>query len=44
MEIADKLCLSQRTVEGHRMSIMQKLGVKNTVGLIKAALQMGVIA
>ncbi len=42
-EIADQLCLSQRTVEGHRLSLMQKLEAKNTVGLIKAALQMGII-
>lgn len=42
-EIAEKLSLSQRTVEGHRLSIMQKLDAKNTVGLIKAAIQMGLM-
>lgn len=40
-EIAEKLFLSPRTVENHRFNILQKLGVKNTVGLVKAALQMG---
>ncbi|MFP4542769.1 MAG: response regulator [Bacteroidota bacterium] len=38
-EIADKLFISKRTVETHRKNIMQKMGVKNLVGLIKAALQ-----
>lgn len=42
-EIADKLFLSLRTVEHHRYSIMHKLGVKNTVGAIKAALQLGLV-
>jgi DNA-binding NarL/FixJ family response regulator len=42
-EIADTLSLSHRTVEGHRLSIMQKLDAKNTVGLIKAALERGII-
>jgi DNA-binding NarL/FixJ family response regulator len=42
-EIADKLFLSLRTVESHRLSILQKLGVKNSIGLVKAAMQMGLI-
>ena len=33
-EIADKLFISKRTVEGHRQNIMDKIGAKNTVGLI----------
>jgi len=40
-EIADKLFLSPRTVENHRFNILQKLGAKNTVALVKIALQMG---
>ncbi len=33
-EIGDKLFLSVRTVEGHRLKILEKMGVKNTVGLV----------
>ena len=40
-EIADKLYISLRTVENHRFSLLQKLEVKNAVGLVKAALQLG---
>lgn len=42
-EIADRLFLSLRTVENHRFNILQKLDVKNTVGLVKKALQLGLI-
>lgn len=42
-EIADKLFISLRTVENHRYNLLQKLDVKNTVGLIKIALQMGML-
>ena len=34
-DIADKLCLSVRTVENHRRSLYQKLGVGNSAELIK---------
>jgi len=33
-EIALKLCLSKRTVESHRQRIIEKIGVKNTAGLV----------
>jgi DNA-binding NarL/FixJ family response regulator len=42
-EIADKLFLSLRTVETHRMNLMLKLGAKNMIGLVKAAIQMGLV-
>ena len=42
-EIADKLFISFRTVENHRYSLMQKLVVKNTVGLIKVAIRLGLV-
>lgn len=42
-EIADKLFISFRTVENHRYSLMQKLVVKNTVGMIKVAIQLGLV-
>lgn len=40
-EIADKLHISLRTVETHRYNLLQKLDVKNTAGLLRAARQMG---
>jgi DNA-binding NarL/FixJ family response regulator len=42
-EIADKLFLSLRTVENHRNNLLQKLGVKNTAGMVKAAISQGLI-
>ncbi len=42
-EIADKLYISFRTVENHRYSLLQKLDVKNTVGLVKVAIQIGLV-
>lgn len=38
-EIAEKLFLSVGTVDTHRKNIMNKLGVSNTVGLVKFALR-----
>jgi DNA-binding NarL/FixJ family response regulator len=42
-QIADKLFLSLRTVENHRNNLLQKLDVKNTAGLVKVAIQEGLI-
>lgn len=42
-EIADKFCISKRTVDNHRTSIMTKSGAKNTAGLIKYALELKLI-
>jgi DNA-binding NarL/FixJ family response regulator len=42
-EIADKLHISPHTVENHRNHMLQKLGVKNTAGLIKKAMEEGLI-
>ncbi len=42
-EIADKLFLSLRTVENHRNNLLQKLDVKNTAGLVKVAIQEGLV-
>lgn len=38
-EIADKLCISKRTVEGHRNSLMVKTKTKNIAGLVVYSLQ-----
>ncbi len=42
-EIADKLFLSYRTVESHRYNLLQKLNVKNSVGLVRVAMEMGLL-
>jgi DNA-binding NarL/FixJ family response regulator len=42
-EIAHDLLLSKSTVDSHRQRILRKLKVKNTVGLIKIAIERGLI-
>ena len=42
-QIADQLFISVRTVETHRVNLTQKLGVHNTVGLVKEAYRRGLI-
>lgn len=42
-QIADKLFTSKRTVEGHRQSMINKTGTRNTIALIKYALQHGIV-
>ena len=38
-QISEKLFVSPKTVETHRMNIMSKLGAKNSVGIIKIAIE-----
>ncbi len=38
-EIADKLIIGLKTVESHRRSLMSKLGVRNTAGLVRITLE-----
>ncbi len=41
-EIADKLFISPRTVEGHRNNLLMKTGSKNTAGLVVFAIKHGI--
>jgi DNA-binding NarL/FixJ family response regulator len=41
-EIADKLNVSKRTIDGHRTSLFEKSGVKNTAGLVIYAVKNGI--
>ena len=42
-EIADKVFCSRRTVEGHRQSLISKLGARNTAQLIYLAFRKGLL-
>jgi two-component system response regulator NreC len=42
-EMADMLCLSPKTVEKHRSSVMQKLGLKNMIDIMKYAVKIGIL-
>ncbi|PKN77228.1 MAG: DNA-binding response regulator [Deltaproteobacteria bacterium HGW-Deltaproteobacteria-10] len=42
-KIGDLLCVSPKTVEKHRTSIMSKLGVHDRIGLMKYAIKIGVV-
>ena len=42
-EIAEMLFISDYTVISHRQSLMIKMGVKNTAGLVRAGFEMGVL-
>lgn len=41
--IARRLAISPRTSEAHRANMMRKLRVRNTVGLIRFALERGIL-
>lgn len=44
LEIADKMCVSPRTVDGYRESVFVKLNVKSRVGLALEAIRLGLVA
>ena len=43
-EIADRLCLSVRTIEGYRKQLLSKLGVRNSAGLVLKAVRENIIS
>lgn len=43
-EIAVHLAVSEKTIQSHKLNIQTKLSVRSTVGLIKAAYEMGLIS
>jgi len=42
-EIAEQLFITSKTVEAHRSNLIQKLGVKNVAGLVRVAIEKGLI-
>jgi two-component system, NarL family, invasion response regulator UvrY len=43
-EIADKMCLSPRTIDGYRDNLFEKLSVKTRVGLVLFAIRSGIVS
>lgn len=42
-EMADMLCLSEKTIEGHRKNLLEKTRSKNIAGLVYYALEHGIV-
>ena len=42
-EIGKQLFISPRTVEGHRTKLIEKVGVRNTAGLVMFAIKSGIV-
>lgn len=42
-EIGEELFISSKTVETHRQNLIQKLGARNTAGLVKSAINHGLL-
>ena len=43
IEIAEKLCISERTVESHRTNIMAKLELRSRAELVRFAIDNGML-
>lgn len=42
-EIAEQLCLSEKTIESHRANLMLKLEARNIAGMVKKAIVQGLV-
>lgn len=42
-EMSEKLFISKRTIEGHRQSLIEKTGSRNTAALIRFAVRSGIV-
>lgn len=42
-QIAERLCISSRTVDNHKNNIFRKLGINNTMEMVQYALKHGII-
>lgn len=42
-EMANELFVSNKTIESHRSNLIQKLGVKNSAGLVRVAFEKGLL-
>ncbi|RZM23173.1 MAG: response regulator transcription factor, partial [Pedobacter sp.] len=43
LQIADRLFISKRTVEGHRQALLDKAGAPNTAALVRFAVKCGLL-
>lgn len=43
-EIAERLFVSKETIDTHRKNIREKLGVRNTAGMVREALRLGLVS
>lgn len=43
VQIADRMCVSPRTVDGYREALFERLDLKSRVGLVLWAVRMGVV-
>lgn len=42
-EVADKMCVSPRTVDGYREAVFQKMNVRTRVGMVMQAIRHGLV-